>query len=353
MNKAFRRQAPAFPSTKCALVMVAVLLLPGCAREGDFGRPETYTFLGHPLDAAYWTSGLKKGSKSTKFGQTPAETEMRETAYRLRVQIGSLKPMKLSLSPETAYAERLTYEQHTYGPSRAALMEQELEADHQALSRFADAARRVLAADRQRMFALLSSQDYLSKADNRSARNRMRKNYAFIEGTFVDLDKRIAAYDHAIDRTRIETPGVLSAGMCPMASSRCSRAFRTKAAVLRSSGLSRRSSEPSKRTVNSSPSTRCTRTSSRIACERKKALLTQRQRTSSRPAPPARSSSENSGVVGASWPTIRNCRIRALRSRPSRIDRSRPIERDGRFGDAIRTGYALGPGRVGTLSRFG
>lgn len=208
MNKAFRRQAPAFPSTKCALVMVAVLLLPGCARQGDFGRPETYTFLGHPLDAAYWTSGLKKGSKSTKFGQTPAETEMRETAYRLRVQIGSLKPMKLSLSPETAYAERLTYEQHTYGPSRAALMEQELEADHQALSRFADAARRVLAADRQRMFALLSSQDYLSKADNRSARNRMRKNYAFIEGTFVDLDKRIAAYDHAIDRTRIETPGV-------------------------------------------------------------------------------------------------------------------------------------------------
>jgi Na+/phosphate symporter len=36
----------------------------------------------------------------------------------------------------------------------------------------------------------------------------MRSNFSYIEGTFIDLQRRIAAYDHALDRTRIETPGV-------------------------------------------------------------------------------------------------------------------------------------------------
>jgi hypothetical protein len=56
--------------------------------------------------------------------------------------------------------------------------------------------------------ALLENSSFLSRGAKRHARNRMRSNFAYIEGTFTDLQRRIAAYDHALDRTRIETPGV-------------------------------------------------------------------------------------------------------------------------------------------------
>lgn len=208
-----------------ALVALLMLVLPSCAMEGDFGRPKTYTLLGHPLDAAYWASdsGPILGTISdirarrtgepgrligpTSYSQTPEEREMRETAYRLRVEIQDLTPMRFAPGREGSFANTLTYEKYNYGPSRTGLIDQELRADHETLSMFAGAARRVTMADRERMFALQAEQRYLTKGDARNARNRMRKNCAFIVGTFNDLDNRIRAYDYAISRTRIETPG--------------------------------------------------------------------------------------------------------------------------------------------------
>jgi hypothetical protein len=133
---------------------------------------------------------------------------MREASYRLRIQVHNLKPVKVAYAPESAYAGHLTSQRHAYGPSRAVLLDHELRTDHEALSRFGDAARRVLMADRERLFALGDNRAFLTLRDQRAARNRLRKNFATIEGTFIDLERRIASYDHAIDRTRIETPGV-------------------------------------------------------------------------------------------------------------------------------------------------
>jgi len=230
MSHAFRRglqvvRRVASRSGDKALVMLMTLLLPACAMEGDFGRPKTYTLLGHPLDAAYWASdsGPILGTISdirakrtgepgrfigpTSFSQTPEEREMRESAYRLRVEIQDLTPIRFAPGREGAFANTLTMEQYNYGPSRIGLIEQQLNADHETLSIFAHAARRVTIADRDRMFALQTEQRYLTKGDARNARNRMRKNCAFIVGTFNDLDNRIRAYDYAISRTKIETPG--------------------------------------------------------------------------------------------------------------------------------------------------
>lgn len=185
-----------------------VLLLPACAMEGDFGRPRTFSLLGLPLDAAYLTSVPTEIGNLTRFGPTADEEEMHRTAYRLRVQIHNLRPVKLALASEAAYAAHLTRKDYRYGPSRVAEIDHELHADHQALTLFGAAASRVAAADRSRLQALLHNDAFLKGRDKRNARNRMRRNLAFIEGTFADLEKRIAAYDYAIDRTGIETPGV-------------------------------------------------------------------------------------------------------------------------------------------------
>lgn len=210
MIKAFRQPLPALRGKslrKCAAVAGIILLLPSCAMEGDLGRPKTYTLLGHPLDVAYWASSVKHISGPARFALTPDEIDLRDASYRLRTLVHNLRPVKVALAAESSYAAHLTYEKHRYGPSRAVLLDDELRADHETLSNFANAARRVLAADRERMFALEDNRAYLTLRDQRRARNRMRTNFATVEGTFIDLEKRIASYDHAIDRTRIETPG--------------------------------------------------------------------------------------------------------------------------------------------------
>ena len=179
--------------------------------EGDFGRPKTYSLLGVPLDAAYWVAdsphALSQMVSPTTYSPTPAEEEMYKTAYRLRVQPHNLLPLKAAYSPQTSYAGNLKYKKHTYGPARMGNIEQELSADHQALNLFAAAARQVLAADRERMYVLLGNDDFLTRGDKRNGRNRVRRNCAFIAGTLIDLDRRISAYQYAIDRAHIETPG--------------------------------------------------------------------------------------------------------------------------------------------------
>lgn len=197
-----------FNLLRIPLIGFFAIALPSCAMQGDFGRAKTYTLLGYPLDAAYWASSATHVTRPSKYALTPEEKALREASYRFRIQIHNLTPVKVAYRPENAYAGHLTAEKHSYGPSRVSLIDHELRSDHQALNVFADAARRVLYADQQRMHAILETQSYLTLGDRRQARRRMRENYAVIEGTFIDLEQRIAAYDQAIDKTRLETPNV-------------------------------------------------------------------------------------------------------------------------------------------------
>ncbi len=175
--------------------------------EGDFGRPRTFSVLGHPLDAAYWASDATHLGAPSHFELTADETEMRASGYRLRVQAHTLTPVKFAYRAEAAYAANLTRQRYKFGPGRTARIADDLQADHAALSRFAVAARRVLAADRARAAALAEKNGFFSSGNKRNTRNRMRENFAFIEGTFIDLEQRLDAYQFAIDRTRLEAPG--------------------------------------------------------------------------------------------------------------------------------------------------
>ncbi len=137
---------------------------------------------------------------------TVEEVEMRDTAYRLRVNAYNLTAISADPNPVAAYADHLTREGYVFGLSRMASINQQIVTDQESLERFGAAARKVLFADSQREAALHQRGLKAPPFIRRDAKNRIDENCAFIEGTFADVGLRIAAYREAIDRTVLETP---------------------------------------------------------------------------------------------------------------------------------------------------
>ena len=196
--------------------------------EGDFGRPKRWAVqasLADPLGTrADLGWGNVEGFSDTEPAReartevptsalplTAEEIQLREAAYRLRVQVQNHMPIGSSPNAEVAYAEHLTRQGYLHGPSRLAKIELEVQADHDALTKFAHAARIVLGADRVRMRAALDERTSLTGHDKHDAHARVGENMLVVRRTFADIERRIAAYAYAIDRTRIETP-VLAVG---------------------------------------------------------------------------------------------------------------------------------------------
>ena len=172
------------------------LVLSACAIEGDFGRPEP-TILDRVANE-YLSSGTALLGTRGGSGVTDDEMAMREAGHRLA--------SPLIPSPRGAGGPY-------GGPGPVdplAVLEGELKRDHQALTQFGTAARRVLFIDSRRMQAVYEKDPNLLVEDKRSARERMRENFSFIELTFEDLGGRLNAYYYAIDEIRSGAPGAVA-----------------------------------------------------------------------------------------------------------------------------------------------
>lgn len=194
--------------------------------EGDFGRPKRSAVLASIAEPV-WLGSTPSWSNDEGFSETESdvgpektgsvlpltaeEIQLREAAYRLRVQVQDFMPIGASGDTEVAYAEHLTRQGYLHGPSRLAKIEHEIHTDHEALTKFAQAARIVLGADRVRMGAAFDRRTSLTGQDKHDARARVGENMLVVRRTFADIERRIAAYAYAVDRTRIETP-VLAIG---------------------------------------------------------------------------------------------------------------------------------------------
>lgn len=199
-------------------------LLSACGVEGDLGRPKRSAFAlslsesdwqsaepNWTNDAPNWINDepgedVAAGEAPSVLSLTVEEVQLRETAYRLRVQLSDHVPIGAASDPERDYAEHLTRLGYVHGPARLAKIEHEIRTDHEALSKFAHAARRVIGADAVRIGATRDGRTALTGADRHDARNRIGENYLVVRRTFADIRRRIRAYAYAIDRTRIETP---------------------------------------------------------------------------------------------------------------------------------------------------
>jgi len=190
---------------RAALAVVLAVAVQGCGLTGDFGRPKHGTVL---LNQAFYdvTDHLMAGGRPSLYNLTDDEIRMRKTAFRLRTEVREPLPAALIPYNEGGYANHLTATRRINGPSRMAAIDDQLNADHEALTRFAQAARKVLLADRRRLMALADGGPAYSRNDADNAVNRVEENYHFMEGTFGDLDNRVAAFRRAIDRSKLETP---------------------------------------------------------------------------------------------------------------------------------------------------
>ncbi len=188
------RPAPPRQIARYILVsMLLPLLLSACAIEGDFGRPQP-TIFDRVADEFLSSEATLLGSRGGS-GVTDDEMAMREAGFRLS-------------SPFGPPAQGVAGPYGGTGPIGLPLVaiEGELKRDHQILTQFGIASRRVLVTDARRMQAVYENDPNLLVEDKRSARERMRENISFIESTFEDFGRRQKAFFYAIDEIRTTAP---------------------------------------------------------------------------------------------------------------------------------------------------
>jgi hypothetical protein len=131
---------------------------------------------------------------------------MREAGHRLSSPLAP--PQHPAAGPGGGYGGARS---HYYKvPNPLAKIDENLVIDHQVLTHFGQAARRVLITDSRRMQAVYDHDPDILIEDKRSARERMKENYAFIEQTFDDLGRRFQAYNYELDELKISEPDLVT-----------------------------------------------------------------------------------------------------------------------------------------------
>ena len=183
------------------------LLLSACAIEGDFGRPKA-TIFDRIADELLPSETTLLGSRGGS-GVTNDEMVMREAGHRLSSPL--MPAQSPAAGPSGGYGGARS---HYYNvPNPLARIEENLQIDHQALTHFGRAARRVLLTDSRRMQAVYDHDPNILIEDKRSARERMKENYVFIEQIFDDLGRRFQAYNYELDELKISKPEMVTVVM--------------------------------------------------------------------------------------------------------------------------------------------
>lgn len=169
------------------------LVLSACAIEGDFGRPKP-TFIDRIADELLpiETTLLGGGGES---GVTEDEIAMREAGHRLS-------------SPLISVAQGVAGPYGTSGliGHPLAALQDELNMDHQALTQFGIASRRVLAPDSGGTQPVFEFGLNRLVENGQPAREHLRENISFIETTLEGFRRRLQAFYYAIEKIRPNAP---------------------------------------------------------------------------------------------------------------------------------------------------
>lgn len=184
-----------------AVSVVAVgLFMSACAMEGDFGRIRPTVFSEIADDVLLNTDIMTRGLKRPELNRD--EIVLREAGDSLR--------MPLDLAPQTqdiplrsqaeSYGDKYERYNQLLPPQ---LIARELDKDHQLLTRFGEAARRVLRSYSQQMEDVLRYDPHLRERRREEARVRMQQNFDYIEDVFAEFGHRLQAYHYAIGSVRV------------------------------------------------------------------------------------------------------------------------------------------------------
>lgn len=199
---------PRYLAKVLILTFILPLILNACAIKGDFGRPQPTIFdrIANELLPSVTTLLESRGGS----GVTDDEIAMREAGHRLS--------SPLIPAPYRARGAYGTSGYGSYGATPASYqnshplsaIEAELKMDHQALTQFGNASRRVLITDSRRMQAVDEHDPSLLVNDKRSARERMKENLDFIKYTFENFDIRLRIFHSSINDARTSSPDVFT-----------------------------------------------------------------------------------------------------------------------------------------------
>jgi len=181
------------------------LVLSACAVKGDFGRPRP-TLFDRFADGLLSSETTLLGSRGGS-GVTDDEIAMREAGHRLSSPLIPVRDGAVGPNGRSGYGVR-SGPNHNGHPLAA--IEVELKMDHQALTLFGNASRRVLVTNGRHMRAVYENDPYLLVEDKRSAREHMRENLDFIESTFKDFGRRLRTFHYSIDEVRTNAPDVVT-----------------------------------------------------------------------------------------------------------------------------------------------
>lgn len=179
--------------------LLLMQLLSACAVEGDFGRIEPTVFSKVTdqvlLNADIMTRGLER-----------PELNRDEIALR---ESGDILTTPLELVPQVQDIPMRRPDEVMPGPYERdpqvippGLIARSLDRDHQVLTRFGEAARRVIRSYGQQMESILRYDPVLQARKRDEARARMQMNLDYIDTVFASFGHRLQAYHYAIASVR-------------------------------------------------------------------------------------------------------------------------------------------------------
>jgi len=186
----------------------ALIALCGCMIEGDFGRTRP-SLIYQGLNDTVSNARDFILDESPRFALTADELELRDAAYYFNEALPVHALSGRALLQGGTYADHLTASGYTLGQAQLKTISEELQADHHWFRRFARAVRKILNADAERQAQLRISSHILSDKDRARAFSRIKENRLLIHTALRDLGDRIAAYDYAVERGRVEHPGAM------------------------------------------------------------------------------------------------------------------------------------------------
>ncbi len=190
----------------------------GCARTGDFGRPEPNVFSDTILPAIGYASGTARGDQPSLAGLTDDEQEMRNRAWRFLMPAHERSVFERHLSEfalthvipkESAESRPDIYQLAIAGPtpsplSRYRRLTADIDADRALIPPFSSVTARVSVADGIRRGALAKLT--LTEQEQINAELRLDENEALVVWVCEKLTERAAAYQVALNGLIVEVP---------------------------------------------------------------------------------------------------------------------------------------------------
>lgn len=198
----------------------ALLILAGCAQEGDFGRPAPSAWNSLVATTGTLAAGERE-EPASRFALTDDEATLRDRAWRFLMPAAGrdaftsvlanltrtrVLPPTWRPSDAADYQDTLMAEAFRSPVSRYRRLSEDIIADGRLIPLFAATALRVKDADALRLRSLPFVRT-LGDDDVREAAMRVAENRCLIAWVRLETHARIARYRYALEHLLIEVPG--------------------------------------------------------------------------------------------------------------------------------------------------